>query len=259
MTPEDKWKNIFRRIFYCLFFFYRFWIRSTTFHCRFREYTTLVLLNYLKHREHHLNISRNYHCGYKKCRQFFEREITLRTHLIRKHAIHLKPSVKKNIDAAQNANAKFVCTVPICKKELDTYFELVKHLKCHISSGLRVQCPFRSCTKEYDNWHSFTGHTSRIHKTAKNANSLNAETPGNEAHTTENDGFQHHDVESNYSAELLADMPASVSENSLIDQMYDSNQDNADIPGIYYILWHFMSTLLASGIDWIGTLGVVFA
>lgn len=120
----------------------------------------------MQHHRFHRNVTNNFHCGFEKCSKFFEIEVSLRSHVIRKHCKKFKQNEKfKCKDKIVTEEAKYICTLDICRKELSNYSQLIKHLKRHILDNIKVKCPYKDCNKFYNTRNSFTGHLSKKHRT----------------------------------------------------------------------------------------------
>lgn len=134
------------------------------FKCHFCIYEANNLKSHLRHRKCHRHLTSVYFCGYQSCKGRFSTESSLRSHLIRSHKIYVSKVEDKHIICMSNNEARFVCTVKICKKQLNNYNELMKHLKNHMINGLEVTCPYNACNKKYNRVRSFTGHVTKKHK-----------------------------------------------------------------------------------------------
>lgn len=123
-----------------------------------------TLSDHLKHRVQHRHITAVYLCGYDKCTVKLNSEASLRSHVIRVHNVMVRAVNNLQRATVNNAEAKFICTAHHCKKTLDSYKELIKHLKAHMKSGLQTSCPFDGCDRMYQNIQSFSGHLSKVHR-----------------------------------------------------------------------------------------------
>lgn len=90
-------------------------------------------------------------------------ESKLRMHIIRQHGIRISEKIYLQGSLRSTEKGKFVCNLDFCKQELDSYKELIKHFKKHISEGLCVSCPL-DCKKTYKKMQSLSGHLSRNHR-----------------------------------------------------------------------------------------------
>lgn len=139
------------------------------FSCRFCGHETEIFLAHLDHHKCHRNLTRDFHCGYEACTEFFTSVISLRMHLIRMHNVALQSGGNfrnSSLDACADERLKFYCTLESCRKELDDSETFLKHLKRHISEGTPIKCPISNClsTVPFSVVSSFTGHLSKFHK-----------------------------------------------------------------------------------------------
>ncbi|XP_071847914.1 uncharacterized protein [Apostichopus japonicus] len=58
----------------------------------------------------------------------------------------------------------FRCTLDFCQRECVNFQELMAHLRQHIDSGLKVNCPFKDCGRQFHIKSSFSSHVSRYHR-----------------------------------------------------------------------------------------------
>ena len=155
--------------------------------CHFCNYKAENLKSHLKHRKCHRHLTSFYRCGYHGCKVKFSTENSLRSHLIRSHKIYVRKLEEKSTICASNNEAKFICTVKICKKEMDSYNVLIRHLKEHMKNGLMVSCPYNLCNKKYDRITSFSGHLTKHHKSQILATNIDDEVEINNAQTIDNE------------------------------------------------------------------------
>ncbi|XP_070525461.1 uncharacterized protein [Cardiocondyla obscurior] len=143
------------------------------FSCRFCTYKTENLRNHLRHRKSYRHLTSAYYCGYHNCKIKFLTESSLRSHLIRSHKFYVSQVKDKRTFCVSDNEAKFICTVQICKKKVDNYKALIKHLKEHIVNELEVTCPYNGCDKKYKRVSSFTGHLTKKHRILTKTDDLN--------------------------------------------------------------------------------------
>lgn len=111
---------------------------------------------YIDHYRSHSNIPNiKFPCGFSTCPKTFRTHNAFRTHMYRNHKFHTS-----NVEITQN----LTCSVGTCLKEFHFMGELKKHLKKHIQSGITINCPYESCSRQYSHYSSFCSHVSRIHK-----------------------------------------------------------------------------------------------
>lgn len=140
--------------------------------CCFCDFKTKEIKCHLEHHRFHRNVTSNFHCGFEKCTKFFEIEKSLRSHLSRKHNVTFKrKQTFDSDDKIANKEAKYICTLDMCRKGLNNYSLLIKHLKTHINDNLKVKCPYENCNKSYNNVNLFTGNLSKKHRTIFKKNS----------------------------------------------------------------------------------------
>ncbi|XP_034237337.1 uncharacterized protein LOC117642850 [Thrips palmi] len=134
--------------------------------CRFCTSQFSNVSAYFSHLKLHRHITAIFPCCITSCRDVFKSEINLRTHLYRHHSLDVRLS-KDNPNRSQlvsNAFGKFECTLLVCKKELDSFKELSKHLKGHMNSGATTPCPFPDCNRVFKCSNNFGVHVSRSHR-----------------------------------------------------------------------------------------------
>lgn len=134
------------------------------FECQFCTYQSQRLALYLEHRKLHLNLSQNFHCGFKGCQKIFRVEVSSRSHLLRTHQVIPQGPKTDSPSTSSAVNTRFICSKPLCKEEFESDKAIIKHLKSHIRNQDKIECPFPNCGKEYSVLHSFTGHLSKKHK-----------------------------------------------------------------------------------------------
>jgi hypothetical protein len=69
----------------------------------------------------------------------------------------------------QNVGTSAVCEVASCKKTLQ-FSDLVAHLKSHLKSGSKINCPAAGCGREMRKVSSFSAHISIKHRTINRLN-----------------------------------------------------------------------------------------
>ena len=157
------------------------------YYCKFCAHKISALKTHIDHQKHHRNISKFLYCGYKTCKRIFKTYAFLSTHLHQKHDLRFKKEGNP-LSISCDKRGKFVCTVDICRKEFDNMYQLIKHLKFHISNQQEIVCPYQKCRKKYTVLSSFTGHLTRSHKKHVDQKVIN--TGSNFEISTENSGSQ---------------------------------------------------------------------
>ncbi|KAL7297209.1 hypothetical protein TKK_0009615 [Trichogramma kaykai] len=135
------------------------------FYCAFCPYVTNRLQSYKLHQKNHRNITELFYCGYKKCSKTFKVENYIIHHLQSVHNFESQGFFHAKVKNTSNDSGKYICTVALCRKEIDDHCSLIKHLKYHLNKKQEVTCPYQNCKKAYENLSSFTSHLSRYHKT----------------------------------------------------------------------------------------------
>ena len=75
---------------------------------RYCDVKTPSLKQHLEHQQFHMNISRNFHCGYKQCNKFFNQDAFLRVHLIRNHHVLLNVPRKTEANTTVDKRGKYI-------------------------------------------------------------------------------------------------------------------------------------------------------
>lgn len=127
--------------------------------CNFCNFETPLLETHLDHHTFHRNVNRYYYCGYKRCKKFFNNLAYLNTHLHRVHGLNSKKQKKCFNRFPADNRGKFICKINTCRKEVDSFTLLLKHLKNHIKKKQHIICPYPTCSRS-----SFTGHLSKYHR-----------------------------------------------------------------------------------------------
>lgn len=143
--------------------------------CRFCGHKSGTISKHLSHYHYHRNLTKHFHCDYNGCRHFFGTSEGLKRHVIRFHQLSTRKNCLQtnNFQCVQDFAGKFVCSVEVCKKQLDSYQLLLKHLKGHIRSGMSVKCPYNLCQHKSRIVSSFTGHLAKFHKIRLTKNNSN--------------------------------------------------------------------------------------
>lgn len=110
------------------------------------------MLHCRRHRNRHNLL---FPCGFRACNRSFKNYSTFRCHVLRDHA-----SFKREIE-----NVTLKCHLQLCKN-LNFYCtkSFFAHLKCHITNGVKIECPYNDCSVKFGTKSSFTSHVSRYHK-----------------------------------------------------------------------------------------------
>ncbi|XP_071943870.1 uncharacterized protein [Antedon mediterranea] len=115
---------------------------------------------YVKHSRTHIH-HRNarFPCCFPRCIRTFYTYKGLTSHISRDHSdIHCQSQVDY-----RNIGVYVYCMFDFCRSKCSDVKDLISHLKTHIASGLKVDCPFDQCTGNFGKKSSFSSHISRCH------------------------------------------------------------------------------------------------
>ncbi|KAJ8677266.1 hypothetical protein QAD02_013053 [Eretmocerus hayati] len=138
------------------------------FYCEYCGFKTLELEEYLRHRSrNHRHVSKYLFCGFEQCSKAVKDEIQLKKHLLINHGLRRRPE-NRGGTIQSNERGKFICSLDICRQESNTFSDLLKHLKIHLTNNIEIECPIVGCDKKYKLKSSFTGHMSKNHRQTPN-------------------------------------------------------------------------------------------
>jgi hypothetical protein len=122
----------------------------------------MYVLHYKRH-SHVPNLV--YPCGVLGCIKEFNSFGAFNVHVSREHADLRKRSISIR-EHIVGANSSMRCGVAHCHAVCDNVKQLILHLKVHIESQTAVACPFRNCSKQFENvtTSTFKSHMSRCQK-----------------------------------------------------------------------------------------------
>ncbi|CAN8017836.1 unnamed protein product [Ixodes persulcatus] len=113
------------------------------------------LYQYERHYRHH-STSHNLSLPCLKvwCSRSFRSFNALRVHTSKCHS-----GQKSHHDGRE-----YVCPHAFCSQKVWSGLEMTKHIKGHISSGLKTSCFMENCRRQFQNSITFSAHMSRCHR-----------------------------------------------------------------------------------------------
>ncbi|KAJ8671567.1 hypothetical protein QAD02_002826 [Eretmocerus hayati] len=134
------------------------------FYCKYCDFKTPELEEHVRHRSgSHRHVSKYIVCGFEQCSKVIKNEPQLRKHLLTSHGLRRRQEIYGGAIHPNN-RGKFVCNLDICRRECDTFPELLKHLRIHLSKKIQIKCPIDGCDKKYKLKSSFASHISKNHR-----------------------------------------------------------------------------------------------
>ncbi|KAK6173875.1 hypothetical protein SNE40_017254 [Patella caerulea] len=128
-------------------------------HCSFK---TLSIQQYVYHYKFHANVPRiQFACCHIDCKRSFHTYSAFKSHVVRHH---INNDSGKQIQTNVFSDVRFRCFNQVCEQKIDSYPELISHLKGHISVNEHVECPFNGCRGIFKIKSSFSSHLSRCHR-----------------------------------------------------------------------------------------------
>ncbi|XP_065673383.1 uncharacterized protein LOC136090537 isoform X1 [Hydra vulgaris] len=150
--------------------------------CRFCEFVTSSLTNYVQHNTLH-SCAYDIPCGVEGCKWKFRTLGGFTTHMYR---FHDQTNNGKLLSKFENIEMTGVCSVLTCKIELP-FHKLLAHLKSHAKNRVLVTCPYEGCKQQYKVRSSFTAHLSRYHWIDRQLGYFNQIIPASEIISNPND------------------------------------------------------------------------
>lgn len=142
--------------------------------CHKCGFKTRILRRYVLHYKKHCHVPNLvYPCGVLGCCKQFRSFGTFNVHVSRQHADLRYGSVSKRERAIAGMLLRY--GVAHCHAVCDDVKKLISHLKDHVQSLTAVKCPFKNCTKLFENVtvSTFKSHISRCQQ--KSGGSINAD------------------------------------------------------------------------------------
>ena len=133
------------------------------FQCSNCSFFCKSLVAYSQHIVVHKNEKNSvFTCGTPGCVRSFSIFSSFKSHINRNHK---KNSVSEMNTHSNLCDVSFKCNLEMCEFHCKDITGLFAHLRCHISEGVSVSCPFKTCkNNEFKVVSSFTSHLSRCHK-----------------------------------------------------------------------------------------------
>ena len=130
--------------------------------CRICDHQLHSVKDYLKHcRGHYNDRNARFYCCVPACIRTTYTYKGLVTHLNREHR-DFECQSQKNM--YRNVGVSVRCVLDFCQRKCVDLKEMLTHLKEHLSSGLKLCCPFKQCSGLFEKKSSFTSHISRCHR-----------------------------------------------------------------------------------------------
>lgn len=125
--------------------------------CNIRFETITKYVQHSRSHRHDRNVS--FTCYIEGCGQVCHSYKGLTSHISRQHS-----DMETFSHRYQCNDFSFRCTLDFCQRECVNFQELMAHLRQHIDSGLKVNCPFKDCGRQFHIKSSFSSHVSRYHR-----------------------------------------------------------------------------------------------
>lgn len=128
------------------------------FRCELCHFECHASKRYVEHWRIHRNVHNvDFPCAFMSCKRRFSTYHAFKSHVLRDH------SFSKHSEPFQNVSLK--CSLPICENVFfPDLLSLLSHIKKHIDTGIKINCPYLNCSCSFTCKSSFSSHLSRCHR-----------------------------------------------------------------------------------------------
>jgi len=123
------------------------------------QFQTSSVAGYVKHCRLHSN-NATIPCGLLGCKQQFKKLLSFYSHIYCSHST-ARNQIKLSV--LHGTGDKFKCSVQSWNTKC-SLSQLLKHMKLHIGSGMKVQCPILGCDRSFSNKSTLAAHFSVKHR-----------------------------------------------------------------------------------------------